>query len=328
MLNVLGRRLRRHGPVQGRRRAGLFRRARAAQRGHPGGDRSRRQRRLPGRRHARHREGLRHPRPRLADDQRRSSPGTSPPSRPSRSFVAVFVVLVSLLTDVVYAALDPRVDLDSMERRMTRRGGPTATRGDRRRRGPVARACALVPQPHAGGRASSSSGSCCSLADRSRRCSPLQPDRSRTSQHTLQSPSAHHWLGTDKFGRDVLTRLLYGARVDLRIGFLAVLFPFVLGSVLGASPGYFGGWFDPSSCGSSTSSSPSRSTCWSSRWCSCSARASSSIYLAITRRRLGLLRPDRARRDPGRQAPGLRRSPPGSAACRTRGSWAGTCCPT
>jgi peptide/nickel transport system permease protein len=63
-------------------------------------------------------------------------------------------------------------------------------------------------------------------------------------QNALLSPSGDHWLGTDKYGRDVLTRLLYGARVDLRIGFLAVLIPFVIGSVLGALAGYFGGWFD------------------------------------------------------------------------------------
>ena len=63
-------------------------------------------------------------------------------------------------------------------------------------------------------------------------------------EHALESPNAQHWLGTDKYGRDVLTRLLYGARVDLRVGFLAVLIPFVVGSVLGALAGYFGGWFD------------------------------------------------------------------------------------
>jgi peptide/nickel transport system permease protein len=63
-------------------------------------------------------------------------------------------------------------------------------------------------------------------------------------EHALQSPSAAHWLGTDKYGRDVLTRLMYGARIDLRVGFLAVLIPFVVGSVLGALAGYFGGWFD------------------------------------------------------------------------------------
>ncbi|GAB4079887.1 ABC transporter permease [Modestobacter muralis] len=69
---------------------------------------------------------------------------------------------------------------------------------------------------------------------------PVQQDLAQA----LQSPSSAHWLGTDKYGRDVLTRLLWGARVDLRIGFLAVLIPFVIGSVLGALAGYFGGWFD------------------------------------------------------------------------------------
>jgi peptide/nickel transport system permease protein len=63
-------------------------------------------------------------------------------------------------------------------------------------------------------------------------------------EEALQSPSAAHWLGTDKYGRDVLTRLMYGARVDLRVGFLAVLIPFVIGAVLGSLAGYFGGWFD------------------------------------------------------------------------------------
>jgi peptide/nickel transport system permease protein len=61
---------------------------------------------------------------------------------------------------------------------------------------------------------------------------------------SLQAPSAHHLLGTDQFGRDTLTRLLYGARVDLRVGFIAVLFPFCLGTILGSLAGYFGGWAD------------------------------------------------------------------------------------
>jgi len=72
---------------------------------------------------------------------------------------------------------------------------------------------------------------------------PYDPIKQNLPQ-ALQSPSAAHWLGTDKYGRDILSRLLYGARVDLRVGFLAVLIPFVVGSVLGALAGYFGGWFD------------------------------------------------------------------------------------
>lgn len=62
--------------------------------------------------------------------------------------------------------------------------------------------------------------------------------------HTLETPNSTHWLGTDKYGRDVLSRLIWGARVDLRIGFLAVLIPFVIGSALGGIAGYFGGWLD------------------------------------------------------------------------------------
>jgi peptide/nickel transport system permease protein len=61
---------------------------------------------------------------------------------------------------------------------------------------------------------------------------------------TLQGPSAHHLLGTDQLGRDTWSRLLYGGRTDLRIAFIAVLFPFCLGSIIGSIAGYFGGWVD------------------------------------------------------------------------------------
>jgi peptide/nickel transport system permease protein len=61
---------------------------------------------------------------------------------------------------------------------------------------------------------------------------------------TLAGISSHHLLGTDQLGRDTFSRLLYGGRVDLRIAFIAVLFPFVLGTILGSVAGYFGGWID------------------------------------------------------------------------------------
>ena len=76
---------------------------------------------------------------------------------------------------------------------------------------------------------------------------PLLTSYSPTTQNltdVLQGPSAAHWLGTDQFGRDVFTRLIWSTRVDLRIGFLAVLIPFVVGSILGGLAGYFGGWLD------------------------------------------------------------------------------------
>ena len=61
---------------------------------------------------------------------------------------------------------------------------------------------------------------------------------------SLLGPSGDHLLGTDQLGRDTFTRLLYGLRLDLRIAFIAVLFPFVLGTVLGTVAGYFGGGVD------------------------------------------------------------------------------------
>jgi peptide/nickel transport system permease protein len=60
----------------------------------------------------------------------------------------------------------------------------------------------------------------------------------------LQGPSAQHLLGTDQLGRDTWSRLLYGGRTDLQIAFLAVLLPFVLGTIVGSLAGYFGGWVD------------------------------------------------------------------------------------
>jgi peptide/nickel transport system permease protein len=58
------------------------------------------------------------------------------------------------------------------------------------------------------------------------------------------APSAQHWLGTDKFGRDILSRVLYGARISLSIGFVAVGISMTLGTLIGAVAGYFGGWVD------------------------------------------------------------------------------------
>jgi peptide/nickel transport system permease protein len=62
--------------------------------------------------------------------------------------------------------------------------------------------------------------------------------------NVLQGPSREHWLGTDDLGRDVWARLLYGARTDLRVAFLAVLFPFVIGTIVGLVAGYYGRWVD------------------------------------------------------------------------------------
>src|SRR3954463_14869335 len=76
---------------------------------------------------------------------------------------------------------------------------------------------------------------------------PLITQHNPTDQdllHTLAGPSRSHWLGTDDLGRDVWSRLVYGARTDLRVAFLAVVFPFTIGTVLGLVSGYYGGWID------------------------------------------------------------------------------------
>jgi peptide/nickel transport system permease protein len=60
----------------------------------------------------------------------------------------------------------------------------------------------------------------------------------------LAAPSAQHWLGTDEFGRDLLTRIIYGARTALLVGFSAAFIGSTLGLVIGVASAYFGGWID------------------------------------------------------------------------------------
>jgi len=61
---------------------------------------------------------------------------------------------------------------------------------------------------------------------------------------SLEGPSAAHLMGTDYLGRDILSRILYGGRLTLTIGFLAVGLGVVIGVPLGGISGYFGGWID------------------------------------------------------------------------------------
>jgi peptide/nickel transport system permease protein len=69
---------------------------------------------------------------------------------------------------------------------------------------------------------------------------PLEPNIA----NSLKPPSAEHLLGTDKLGREVLSRLLYGARISLFVGLSVVLVACILGSLLGLLAGYLGGWID------------------------------------------------------------------------------------
>src|SRR6185436_1885525 len=60
----------------------------------------------------------------------------------------------------------------------------------------------------------------------------------------LSAPSAQHWLGTDAHGRDVYSRLIYGSRTALLVGFGASVLGATLGAILGVASAYFGGWLD------------------------------------------------------------------------------------
>jgi peptide/nickel transport system permease protein len=72
---------------------------------------------------------------------------------------------------------------------------------------------------------------------------PYDPD-AHDLEAFLQPPSLAHPLGTDNFGRDVFSRIIHGARVDLEIGIMGVIWPFMLGTLLGSLAGYFGGVVD------------------------------------------------------------------------------------
>jgi ABC-type dipeptide/oligopeptide/nickel transport system permease subunit len=73
--------------------------------------------------------------------------------------------------------------------------------------------------------------------------SPYDPNDQDLAS-AIQGPSGSHWLGTDQLGRDIATRLMYGGRISLMIGVLAVLIGLVVGVPLGMVAGYYGGWAD------------------------------------------------------------------------------------
>ena len=72
---------------------------------------------------------------------------------------------------------------------------------------------------------------------------PFEPNEVRTDE-ILEYSSARHWLGTDALGRDILSRLIYGARISVAFAVAAAVCTMAVGLVLGMAGGYFGGWID------------------------------------------------------------------------------------
>ena len=62
--------------------------------------------------------------------------------------------------------------------------------------------------------------------------------------HALAAPGPEHWFGTDQFGRDVFSRVLYGLGIDMVIGLMVAALAFAVGSMAGLISGYLGGWID------------------------------------------------------------------------------------
>jgi peptide/nickel transport system permease protein len=58
------------------------------------------------------------------------------------------------------------------------------------------------------------------------------------------SPSPTHWFGTDSLGRDVFSRLVFGARISLEVGIIVTSVSLIIGMFIGSIAGYFGGWVD------------------------------------------------------------------------------------
>jgi peptide/nickel transport system permease protein len=73
--------------------------------------------------------------------------------------------------------------------------------------------------------------------------SPYDPEASQLTEK-FQPPSSSHWLGTDALGRDLFTRILYGGRISLSVGGIAVMISLLIGVPIGALAGYYGGKID------------------------------------------------------------------------------------
>ena len=181
-------------------------------------------------------------------------------------FVAAVYIILNLVVDILYGVIDPRVRYDRCH------DGPTLDdaiaigrrRRLRRRRPALRRPLTLIGLAIAGAwLVLIVFGDLIAPAD------PLAQDSPR-----FEPPSAAHWFGTDGLGRDVLSRVILGARVTIPLALLLVILAMTIGAVLGSVAGYFAGFPSTArSCALAISSSPSRRSSWRWRWSPPSARA-------------------------------------------------------
>ncbi len=73
--------------------------------------------------------------------------------------------------------------------------------------------------------------------------SPYDYEKTNT-EHTLEAPSAQFWFGTDRIGRDLFSRVVWGSRISLSVGFVAAAVSVMVGTTIGSLAGYFGGIVD------------------------------------------------------------------------------------
>ncbi|NYE57035.1 nickel transporter permease [Carboxydothermus ferrireducens] len=73
---------------------------------------------------------------------------------------------------------------------------------------------------------------------------PYDPIKDGSLQNRLKPPSSEHLLGTDKLGRDILSRIIFGARISVEIGVISVGLALIVGTLMGLIAGYYGGFLD------------------------------------------------------------------------------------
>jgi len=150
---------------------------------------------------------------------------------------AVLVIVVNLAVDLSYSFLDPRVTYEekAVDARPLTEVVPLA------RPAPSTRGIRLGATLLTG---LVLLGLVILVAIAAPLLTPYDPLEQRFTEAFLPPFSAGHILGTDNFGRDIWSRIVYSTRLDLQIGLLSVLFPFLFGGLIGITTGYLGGKLD------------------------------------------------------------------------------------